>query len=345
MEGPYKRTPEQLKELASRYWAQELRDRAASLQVLPLLLETQPKFIDILHVADGSPIGWKSVLEGSSLSPNLFLKHLMVLANVSGEILRRVTPIRKSEMVFNWKGEQHEYRFFSVHENKMSNRILKVDTKSVVKKHSLEPPMQDVIMLILFGGAAINLDLPGELIENCSIGGLLGNREAIERFVCQRYIVVSAILRGATSNELGQAVQDYVIEFLRDRFNSKGWSFARNTVIPGISPSGDTRDITFDIVAKSPAGWYIAIEVSFQVTTNSVIERKAGQAKARYETLHQAGHRIAYVIDGAGNLEREAALREICQFSDCTVAFSASELELLAQFLEEQGGEANGSLE
>jgi len=284
----YQRTPEQLKEQASKYWPKELRNHAASLQVLPLLLQTQQKFIDLLHVADGSPIGWKKVLVGSSLPPNLFLKHLMVLADVSGEILKRITPLEKKEMEFVWKGERHSYTFRSIHKQQVSNSKLMVDTKSIVRTATLTKPMEDVIMLILFGDASVNLELPAELTERCSIGGLLGNHEAIEHFVRQRYILVSTILRGATSNELGQAVQNYVMEFLRKRFEPKGWNFTRNGTIAGISQTKDARDITFDIVAQSPVNRYFAIEVSFQVTTNSVIERKAGQAQSRYEKLHQA---------------------------------------------------------
>lgn len=85
---------------------------------------------------------------------------------------------------------------------------------------------------------------------------------------------------------------------------------------------------------------YVAIEVCFQVTTNSVIERKAGQARSRYEQIEHAGHRIAYVLDGAGNFQRETALQTICAYSHCTVAFSRSELELLCTFLKEQFEEA-----
>lgn len=337
MRSPYQRTPEQLKEVASRYWPQELRDRAESLQVLPLLLQTQQKFINILHVADGSPWGWKDVLAGSSLAPNLFLKHLMVLADVGGEILKRVTPLGVEKMSFAWKGKSYQYEFLNIHKEQINNSKLKVDTKKVSQSAELTPAMEDVITLILFGGAATDLNLPDDLMERCSVGGLLGNYEAIERFVRQRYIVVSAILRGATSNELGQEVQNYVTEFLNRRLGASGWHFTRNGTIPGISQTEDTREITFDVVAKSPTDRYFAIEVSFQVTTNSVIERKAGQAQGRYEKLHQAGHKIAYVVDGAGNLERESALRTICDYSDCTVAFSTQELELLAEFLEEHG--------
>ena len=91
--------------------------------------------------------------------------------------------------------------------------------------------------------------------------------------------------------------------------------------------------MSFDIVAHAPTGACCAIEVSFQVTTNSTIERKAGQAQARQNLLHEKGHKIAYVIDGAGNFQRRSALSTICRFSDCTVTFRDDELASLAEFL------------
>jgi hypothetical protein len=94
------------------------------------------------------------------------------------------------------------------------------------------------------------------------------------------------------------------------------------------------RETSFDIIVTNQHK-YVAIEVSFQVTTNSVIERKAGQAKSRYEQVILAGHKIAYVIDGSGNFTRQSALETICSYSDCTVAFSESELNLLCQFLKD----------
>jgi len=69
------------------------------------------------------------------------------------------------------------------------------------------------------------------------------------------------------------------------------------------------------------------------VTTNSTIERKAGQAGARQRLLYDSGHRIAYVIDGAGNFQRRSALSTICESSDCTVSFKDDELDALVAFL------------
>lgn len=63
------------------------------------------------------------------------------------------------------------------------------------------------------------------------------------------------------------------------------------------------------------------------------IERKAGQAADRKSILNAEGHKIAYVIDGAGNFQRSSAISTICQHSDCTVAYSDSEFNILADFL------------
>src|SRR5690606_27810447 len=124
--------------------------------------------------------------------------------------------------------------------------------------------------------------------------------------------------------------QSYVSEWLQNALPH--WVFLNHT-IPGISQNAGRTDMSFDIVAESPSRRYCAIEVSFQVTTNSVIERKAGQAAARQELLHAEGHKIAYVIDGAGNFHRASALRSICAHSDCTVTFRDDELAELVSFL------------
>jgi hypothetical protein len=318
------------------------------------LLETQETFVSILKVADASPTSWEQVLSGCSLAPNLFLKHLMILADVSGEILKRITPLKQGVMQYAWRGTRYNYEFQSISRKRISNSLLKVDTKHLLlkvdtkhllKRTELQLMMKDIVMLILHGGASLNVDLPNQLQERCVLGGLLGNHEAIDRFVRQRYIVVSPILRGASSNELGQEVQKYVKSYLEERLSKFGWKFNLNGTIPGISHTEDSKETTFDIVAISPAERYCAIEVSFQVTTNSVIERKSGQAQSRWEKLHSIGATIAYVIDGAGNFERENAMRTLCDYSDCTIAFGDTELELLVQFLREHGGEANGALE
>ncbi len=344
MSRVYKRDPEELKQYASLYWRKELSTGSAG-EVISLLLQTQDKFLDILSVADSEPTSWKQVLQATrSLYPNLFLKHLVVLADVGGEVIKKITPVGEETMDFVWRENKHSYKFQYAHGQKLSNARLHIDG-SVTQERALDGAMEDMVMVLLFGGLSENLNLPDDIAQRCSIGTLLGDREAIERFVRPRYILVSRIIKGATANALGQAAQTYVVEKLQDKLGSSGWRFQRNGTIPGVSQTRDQREITFDIVAASPAGKYFAIEVSFQVTTNSTIERKSGQAEARFQKLHEKGYQIAYVIDGAGNFERDSALRTICRFSDCTVAFTESEIDVLADFLQSNGGDVSGSLE
>lgn len=190
--------------------------------------------------------------------------------------------------------------------------------------------MLDVSILIMHGGTAEE-NLPGHLVEKCIIGSMIGRKDELSRFVKQRYILVSRITGGATANKMGQITQDAVLSHLRDALPI--WAFKRNGTIPGISQTSGKTLTSFDIVAKSPHGRFVAIEVSFQVTTNSTIERKAGQAVDRAKTLRKNGHLITYVLDGAGNFERAAFMRTICENSDCTVAMTPKELDVLCDFL------------
>jgi hypothetical protein len=301
------------------------------------LKETQDKFISLLNLSDANPFAWKINLNSSrSLSSNLFLKHLIVLSDVGGERLERFKNelqgiYKESIMEFIWDGNIYSYTFQTLNEKKnWSNKNLFVDGNSINSRQELLPIIEDVSMFLLFAGSATNENLPQEIFDKCIIGTLLGKNEELELFVRQRYIWVSRITGGATANTLGQIAQTYVVcklsEYLPD------WDFSQKSV-PEISQNDGRTPTKFDIVAISPNNKYCAIEVSFQVTTNSTIERKAGQAQSRHTQLSNAGHKIAYVIDGAGNFKRRSAISTIMSFSDLTVTFKDRELNSLAEFL------------
>jgi hypothetical protein len=331
------RTYDNLKSEALIFWPVTISEREKDTSIIPLLLETQDSFISLLHIADKSPTSWKEVLPNTeSMHPNLFLKHLMILTDISGEKTKRFKTELPSIFggdIFKyvWKEEEHEYTFqtFSTGGD-WSNTNLHVDGKGLFISQSLSGEMEDVIMLLMFGGSCLVGGIPQEILDKCVIGTLLGNKKELDTFVRQRYIWVSRITGGATSNAMGHLVEEYIRERLKGQLRS--WDFSKKS-IPGISQNEGRTDTSFDIVAESPKGKYCAIEISFQVTTNSTIERKAGQAQARQAVLHNKGHKIAYVIDGAGNFERRSALSTICQYSDCTVTFKDSEIEKLAEFL------------
>ncbi|OFY62839.1 MAG: hypothetical protein A3H98_09725 [Bacteroidetes bacterium RIFCSPLOWO2_02_FULL_36_8] len=321
---------------ALKFWPPKIAETERNSSIIPKLIETQDKFISLLNIADAEPFAWLKVLATTKeLSANLFLKHLMVLSDIGGEKLMRFKKelpkiFENNTMEFAWNAENYSYKFQTLSGNKTwNNTYLKVDGVGLSTHQKLTPVIEDITNLLLFGGATLAENIPSDIEEKCTIGTLIGHKKELDAFVRQRYIWVSRITGGATANSLGNLAQKYVVDYLQDKLPK--WDFSKKQ-IQKISQNKRTL-LSYDIVAKSPKGKYCAIEVCFQVTTNSVIERKAGQAQDRLKQLHKRGHFISYIIDGAGNFERLSALRTLCQFSDCTVTLKDSELDLLSKFL------------
>ena len=127
----------------------------------------------------------------------------MVLTDVGGEPLKRLRPelarmFPDGKMVFEWKGRKHAYVFQKILSIRtLSNASLFVDGESLATGHELDAATEDVIMLLMFGAAAINASLPQDIAEKCMIGSLIGRKPDVQKFVKQRYIFVSRITSGA----------------------------------------------------------------------------------------------------------------------------------------------------
>ncbi len=263
---------------AVKFWPDSLTDRSQQSSVIPRLIDSQEKFIGILYVADSSPTSWISVLDATSgMAGNLFLKHLMVLTDIGGELLQCIGReienfFPERVMSFIWRGSRCSYRFQSLSTDmKWTNRNLAVDGTRLVNAEQLTREMQDVAMVLLHGGAATNLDRPDDVFQRCCIGTMLGNKSELDTFVRQRYIHVSRITGGATANTMGQLArrirqadteitggatantmdqlaQSYVRECLKCCLH--GWDFSR-TRISGISQNVVTfRDTELDALAE-----------------------------------------------------------------------------------------------
>lgn len=337
----FRRTPKQLRDNASLFWPSDISEKEALVSVIPLLIKTQDSFLSILGVEIANIERLFSIIEASEMPSNLFLKHLMVLSDVGGEMLSRISsnmetlfPGGKFTYEFNGKTMNYEFSELTRGVN-LSNKLLHVDGKELFNKQSLNGLVKDVIAILLFGSTSSNDEI-SRTLSKCEIGNLIGQPELIKKFVKERYIVVSRITVGAQSNSLGQFAQDFVKEEIDNHFKSvKELKVTKNGKIPGIvqfENDGREKPTSFDVLVEYKQR-YVAIEVSFQVTTNSVIERKAGQARSRFNQMHESNHSIAYVIDGAGNFDRSSALETICTYSDCTVAFSKREIEFLCEYL------------
>jgi len=244
----------------------------------------------------------------------------------------KISP--NGEITFFWNGEKHNYKFKALPTRSLNNNRLNISNKKLLEPFPFDDVMKDVAIIILFG-AFIDDEEVAQLLSKCEIGDYIGKPERLETFVKQRYIHVSRITTGFQSNTLGHVAQNYVKSYLAQNLAEYDINIFSNGTLPGVTHTVDDDRLTsFDLVVEKN-NYKVAIEISFQVTTNSVIERKAGQAQARYEQIDEQGFKLAHIIDGAGNFQRRNAVSTICSFSHCTVAFSDKELSVLCEFIQE----------
>jgi len=335
----YNRDITELKTNAALWWTQDLKEKKSIANVLSLLLKTQDDFLRLIILSKKSPFQIFDLIPVSKFPANLFLKHLVVLADYGGEPIQRlgisfekIFPKNKDGNFyfdFIWDGSKHKYVFKSLPVKGLNNKKLFIDGKGLVTEHELSNLISDMIAILLFASTSELADQAG--LESCEIGTMLGKEDELIKFVKQRYITVSRITGGATANNLGQFAQTEIVEFLIKSLG-KSYKIIRNG---GINLKGyDKKDgrMLFDIVVEKGKN-KIGIEVSFQVTTNSTIERKAGQSADRQNLMHNNGYQIAYVLDGAGNFQRSSAISTICNHSDCTVAYTNSEFKVLSNWI------------
>ena len=152
-----------------------------------------------------------------------------VLADIGGEQFMRFKKelpkiFKDHSMKFHWNDKDYCYKFKTLKlKRTWNNKNLKIDGEGLQKAEDLTDLMEDICMLILFGGTELEADIPKTIEEKCVIGTLIGNKEELERFVKQRYIWVSRITGGATTNTLGHLVQNHVVAYLSKALPK--WSF------------------------------------------------------------------------------------------------------------------------
>lgn len=333
----YNRQIDELEKHAANWWPEHLSQANAELSIIPRLIETQDDFLNIIALSKKEPYQVFDMLVASKFPANLFLKHLSVLADYGGEPIQRLGRAFKEifcsdsscSMEFIWNNETYVYDFKALPIRGLGNKKLFIDGVGLSQQKELSDLYKDVIVILMFGSTSTVSEEAG--LSSCEVGTLLGKPDVLEKYVKQRYISVSRITGGATANSLGQLAQKEAVRFLIGSLGSD-YTVVSNGCIPldGYDKKGG---MPFDIVV-SKNGKHVGIEVSFQVTTNSTIERKSGQAADRYNLMHENGHNIAYILDGAGNFQRRSALSTICMYSDCTVAYSEAEFTVLSNWLE-----------
>ncbi|WP_042289372.1 DpnII family type II restriction endonuclease [Citrobacter sedlakii] len=338
----YQRNIEQLKAHAVNWWPQEIVDGQSTTSIIPQLIASQDDFISILSLyKDHNPSTLFTLIETSGMPANLFLKHLCVILDYGGEPIQRLG--REFDTIFDIDSSSNKYLmhifldtqeivypFETLPVKSLNNAKLKLDGDNLQNPYKLNPLYKDMIMILMYG--AFCSSSAHANLSACDMAARVGMKDILDEYIKQRYIYVSKITGGAKANTNGQLLQKYVRKFISDNLG-EDYSVVSNGKILLHTDSGDINS-SFDIVIRKGSK-IIGIEISFQVTTNSTIERKAVSAHNRMVDMHNNGYHIAYIIDGAGNFQRRSAVSMICEYSDCTVAFSNEELSLLCNWARE----------
>lgn len=349
MEDRYVRTMSELEKYACMWWPKEIREYAEKVSILQTLLDTQEKFISILKLADKqNPCSIFSIIEASHFSIKFFLKHLMILTDVGAEPLQRVNSQFKElfpqgKMLYNIDNVQYEYVFQTLPiRSKLNNEKMRVDTLSNMQADKCDVDLtKDIIMLLIFG-AACNSAKTRAVLYRCTVSDYLGNDGKIKKYVRQNYIRVSRIIAGRTANDLGNTIQNYAADYLKMKLGSD-YNVTTFGTIPGVTINDGKTEAKFDIVIdritdNSKFKPYVGVEVSFQETSNSTVERKGQDASARFLSIVSKRSFVAYIIDGAGNFSRRAAGEVMCANSHCNVCCTPEEFDVLVQFIKEKLG-------
>lgn len=345
----FERTIDELETHACKWWPKEVRDEAQQISVLQALLDSQEKFISILKLANkNNRESIFNLVDAADFSYSLFLKHLVVLVDFGSEPLQRVNKdfaslFPNGMLSYDIGNGREDYVFTALPvRGTLNNKRMKIDTvENLTSAQSDVPLCKDLIALLVYGAAAVDASTRAVLFK-CTPHEYLGKDEQIDEFVRQNYIRVSRIISGKTASDLGNVAQQYVVKYLQNALGEM-YNVKSNGTIPGITQNDGITLTNFDVVVDriNDTGRrkkYVAVEVTFQETSNSTIERKGGQARDRFEKITTNRHYIAYIIDGAGNFSRRSAITVLCENSHCTVAYTPEEFELLVEFIKEKIG-------
>lgn len=337
----YNRTNIELEAKACKWWPEYLVALEADASTIPMLLKSQDEFISILTLSNSNDLDSVfKVIVASNFPANLFLKHLMILADFGSEPLQRINRdfsnyFPNNKINFTVNGMAFDHLFTKLPASNLNNTKMRTSANHLTQAEDLTPLYKDIIILLLYGSNSTD-DTVANIFQKCMICNLIGKPDELKEYIKQRYIFVSRIINGAKANELGNAAQVHVQKYIRERLDHE-YIISSNGHIPGITHNDGRTLTTFDLSIEKK-GKYVVIEISFQVTTNSTIERKAGQAQARFVAVQSTGNYIAYIIDGAGNFQRKSALTSICDNSHCTVAYTNTEFDTLIRFIQEKLG-------
>jgi len=323
-----------IKENGFWFWSETVAPYKDTDPEIKLLRETREQFQDILAKANRENLIANMLNPSAPLTPAVALKHAMIASDVGAELLDRAKDFiifyKITRLTVARPGEpliRYALKALGNFKGRLSNKE--------IAKANLDL-LSDLGMLVFFG-SQLNEFKNFPSFKRCLLGKLCGNSDALTKYFAGLYVEVSRQIMGKQTAKSGEAPQDLVRRHLERRFSrSKKVRLRPDRRIPNF-PGGKERQFDLVVEITTPKGEtvYTAVEVAFQETTNSVIERKAREAVTVFRHLKAEGNFLCYVVDGAGYFARLKALADITENSHRRFTFKKSELDALCDFLQE----------
>ncbi|SHN33663.1 hypothetical protein [Gracilibacillus kekensis] len=309
-------------EEASWFWSPDLIGEQQEHTLAEEMLKISPLIQDTLE--NHQPQQLVPVLitlqdeQGNTIPRSLVLKNLMILLDVSAEILDRVALYCHHKNITQLNGPFGTYQF-----KRFGPNFTKALSNDNIYKLAISDDgfFEDVINLMLY---AYESDEFSKYLtfKGFRLATLVGNIEALAEFYLSRSIENSSQIKQLRAVAYGNGLQNNLKNKIVDSMEGYGVEIA-----PGNRYLGEQQ---FDLVlvkrneSTNPEDWkWVVIETAFQETTNSVIERKSKQAvNGLYQSIEDSNHKLIYIIDGAGFVKRHKVTSTI--FDTCHFASTAN---------------------
>lgn len=328
-------TPGQLRNCALLYWPPAIRAEVASQSFLDTMVATYPLFRQIMHESenfDSLLTKLRHLSLANELPMNIFLRHCMLFSDLGWEAIQKWFGDAYDDLFPNGSLVTDDSQYTVPKISKGAVRISSADITSAYSRPLTETQLTQIesLVSVLFFGSDAN----SQALERCTLSVYLSDDGTLFDADSQvKYLHVSRQTGGAAAAIGGSLLEtriaiEPIVQLLSAEFTNLDFNTCRDyEFAPGQQL---TSDQWFFNEQNNRA---VALEVSFQETTNSTIERKRKDAQNR-QRLFPDNVRSVFVLDGVGTIDhRQNAVRDIIQYSDMVVSARPDQVELLARYI------------
>lgn len=289
----------------------------------------------------------------------IVLKNLMILLDVSAEILDRAVMYLYEKKIVQLTVGENVYKFFKLG----SEFKIQLSNNNIYKQSDKDDEFfHDILNLLLYASGSEELKL-FNTFESFKLGLLTGNEELLTKFLLQRSIENSSQIKQLRAVSYGNGLQREVMTRLTRELSNLGVKVALDNRYLGIQQfdivlykenededivlptaltmfgkktlTNDEKEKLKNTRASLMKNWkWAVIEVSFQETTNSTMERKSKQAaNGLYRSIQENNHQLIYLIDGAGYFRRPKVIDTILNNSHQVASLSTEGQEKILEYL------------